>query len=69
MDLLEVSLLTVKPAYAATSVELRDGVPTEIREAESGVEISDEQLRKNQTTINVKRREIEILQLKGRRTT
>ena len=44
LDLLEVSLLTRRPAYPATSVELRDGESVEVRESGDPEEVSPEDM-------------------------
>ena len=44
LDLLEVSLLTRRPAYPATSVELRDGESVEVRESGDPEEVSAEDM-------------------------
>lgn len=44
LDLLEVSLLTKRPAYHATSIELRDGAEVEMRTADDLPEVSAEEL-------------------------
>lgn len=62
LDLREVSILTKRPAYPATSVEVRDGEAreTEYRKLEEETIVTDD--RSNELLLQ----EIEILKLKGR---
>ncbi len=64
MDLLEVSILTKRPAYPATSVEVRDGEQCELRAFDDPSDIKD-LIPRNETVIELRNRELEILNRKG----
>lgn len=70
LDLLEVSILTKKPAYPATSIEIRDGEETtyEVRfKDDKDISVSDTAVKsQNAAMIQAKKREIEIIKMKGR---
>ena len=64
MDMVEVSILTKRPAYPATSIEVRDGesIDYEVRVNDDDENaINDEGIKKNKAIIDIRSREIEIL--------
>lgn len=63
LDLIEVSILTKRPAYPATSVEVRDGEATEYeyRQQEEDNEVSD--LTPETNTINVRQAELDLINI------
>lgn len=66
LDLVEVSILTKRPAYPATSVEVRDGNATEYeyRHAEEENEVSDLTPKPINNT-NVRQAELDLIRLGG----
>lgn len=64
MDMVEVSILTKRPAYPATSIEVRDGesVDYEVRvKDDDDNKISDDEYKKNKALIDLRKHEIEII--------
>lgn len=62
LDLVEVSILTKRPAYPATSVEVRDGEEYEYRHTEEENEVSD-LAEKRPNNMNVRQAELDLINL------
>lgn len=64
LDLVEVSILTKRPAYPATSVEVRDGEATEYeyRHTEEENEVSD-LTEKRPNNMNVRQAELDLIRI------
>ena len=66
LDLVEVSILTKRPAYPATSVEVRDGAATEyeFRQHEEENEVEDKS-EPEVNNINVRQAELDLIRIGG----